>query len=414
MAANPLQNAKEQLRRAAEILGYSATQIAMLEKPQRIVQATIALRMDDGSTRMLDAYRVQHNNARGPWKGGIRFHPQTNLNEVRALAAWMTWKTAVANIPYGGAKGGVTVDPKKLSTAELERLSRAWIRAFFPVIGPDTDVPAPDVNTNPQTMAWMVDEYSTLAGRWTPATFTGKPTSAGGSQGRETSTSQGGLYVLEELFKALKKSAAGMTVAVQGFGNVGCHAARLMHAAGMKVVAVSDSTSGIVANKGLDPKKVLAHKQNTGTVREFPNTKTITNEQLLQLKVDVLIPAALESVITRRNAGRLKARYILELANGAVDPDADRLLWKKGIYVAPDILANAGGVVGSYFEWVQDRQGYFWTEREVFSKLRAVMVDAFNAVWVFHEKHSVDLRTAAYVLALERVRIAMELRGQQS
>lgn len=410
MAANPFQNAKLQLRRAAERLGYGAADVAALETPDRTVTATIRLRLDDGSLRLLEAFRVQHSNARGPYKGGIRFHADTNMNEVKALAAWMTWKTAVVGIPYGGAKGGVRVDPKTLSDGERERLSRAYVRAIFPIIGPDTDIPAPDVNTTPQIMAWMVDEYSTLAGKWMPAAFTGKPLAVGGSQGRESSTSQGGMYVIEELLRVVSRGTKRLTVAVQGFGNVGYHAARLCAAAGLTVVAVSDSRGGIWHPKGLKPKEVLAFKKQTGSVVGFPGSKDISNDQLLTTPVDLLIPAALENVITKRNAGRIKAKWIVELANGPVDPDADGKLWKRGIPVVPDILANSGGVVGSYFEWIQNRQGDQWTEHQMFARLKPVLVSSFRDVWKLHNKHGVDLRTAAYMIALERVREAKKLR----
>lgn len=411
MATNPFQNAKEQLHKAAHVLGYSSEQIALLEKPQRSVQATVPLRMDDGSVRPVDVYRVQHNNARGPYKGGIRFHPHVNLNEVRALASWMTWKCALANIPYGGGKGGATVDPKKLSKAELERLSRAWVQTFFPMLGPDVDVPAPDVNTTPQIMAWMVDEYSRLAGKWTPSAFTGKPLTVGGSAGRETSTSQGGMYVLRELLAALKKKQRGMTVAIQGFGNAGYNAAHIAEQDGMKMVAVSDSAGGIYNPKGLHANDVLKHKRTAGSVQGFPGAKNISNEQLLGLKVDVLIPAALESAITTKNAGRMKAKAVLELANGATEPDADQKLWKRGIYVVPDILANSGGVVGSYYEWVQNRTGEAWTETQVFAKIKPHLVDGFRDTWKRHQRHNVDLRTAAYTVAIERVWAAMAAHG---
>ncbi len=410
MANNPFQNAKTQLHTAAKLLGYSKEQIASLENPQRVMSATVRLDMDDRSVQYVEVYRVQHNNARGPYKGGIRFHPQTNMNEVKALASWMTWKCAVVNIPYGGGKGGATIDPKKLSKGELERLSRAWVRTFFPVLGPDKDVPAPDVNTTPQIMAWMVDEYSKLAGQWTPAAFTGKPLDAGGSQGRETSTSQGGVYVIEELLTALKKKERGLTVAIQGFGNAGAHMAELLARKGMKIVALSDSKGGIWNEKGLEVAAVERFKKQNGTLVGFPDAKTITNEQVLTLGVDLLVPAALESVITAKNVGRVKATMIVELANGPVEPEADAKLWKRGIPVVPDIVANAGGVTGSYFEWVQNRTGDYWDEQTVWKKLKPIMVDTFRAVWKLHKQHNVQLRTAAYMLAMERVRKAMEIR----
>lgn len=406
MPPNPLKNAQQQIRRAAALLGYGKADITLLETADRTVTATVPLRKDDGTVQLVDVYRVQHSNDRGPYKGGIRFHPDTNIQEVRALASWMTWKTAVVNIPYGGAKGGATIDPKKLSLGELERLSRGYVRAMFSVIGPDVDVPAPDVNTTPQIMAWMVDEYSALAGTWQPAAFTGKPLTVGGSLGRESSTSQGGVYVLEELLKVVPRGTKRLTVVVQGFGNVGYHAARLLAGSGMTVVGLSDSSGAIWSPKGLQPERVLTFKKQTGSVQGFPGTKAISNEQLLASRVDLLIPAALENVITKRNVGRIKAKYIVELANGPLDPDADARLWKRGIIVVPDILANAGGVAGSYFEWVQNRQGLAWTEAEMWQRLKPVMVRAFRDVWKLAQTHNTDLRTAAYMIALERVRSA--------
>lgn len=412
MAGNALKNAQRQLRKATELLGYETKTISALETPDRIVAATVPLRMDDGSVQLINVFRAQHSNARGPYKGGIRFHPQTNLQEVRALAAWMTWKTAVVDIPFGGAKGGATIDPKKLSPSELERLSRGFVKTMFPILGPDVDVPAPDVNTNPRIMAWMADEYSALAHAWTPASFTGKPIPVGGLHGRESSTAQGGVYVIEELLKVVPRGTRRLTVAVQGFGNAGYHAARLLKKSGMVIQGLSDSQGAVWSAKGLDPTAVLAHKKRTGTVLGFPESKAITNGQLLAARVDLLIPAALENAITAKNVGRVKARWIVELANGPVDPDADRRLWKRGVLVVPDILANAGGVVGSYFEWIQNREGSIWPETKVWRTLQPIMAQAFQGVWRQGAAHGVDLRTAAYMIALERVRIAEELRGR--
>lgn len=411
MASNPFQAAKEQIRRAASVLAYPRDTITRLETPNRVIEISLPVTMDDGNVKLFHAYRVQHSDARGPYKGGIRFHPQTNLNEVRALAAWMSWKTSVVDIPLGGAKGGITVDPKQLSAGELERLSRAYAKAFAPFIGVEVDIPAPDVNTTPQIMAWMVDEYSKAVGKWTPGAFTGKPTEIGGSAGRATSTAQGGVYVLEALLQHLPRFPKEPTVAIQGFGNAGSHVARLLARMGMNIIAISDSQGGIVSAKGIDLRAAHEHKQATGSVVGLPGTSTITNAQILTQKADVLIPAALEDVITASNAARVQAKIVLELANGPVSPEADTKLWKKGIIVVPDILANAGGVVGSYFEWVQNRSGMVWSEETVFDAIKRQLLNAFEDVWETHDEHKVDLRTAAYVIALERVRKAQELRG---
>lgn len=422
MAQNPFVSAQAQLQAAAKVMKLDPRILAALQKPQRILDVAIPVRMDDGSTKIFNGYRVQFNDARGPFKGGIRYHWQTNLHEVKALAFWMTMKCAVVGIPYGGAKGGITVDPHQLSAGELERLSRGWVQAMCQHLGPMVDVPAPDVYTTPQIMAWMVDEYSKLAGQWTPAAFTGKPIEIGGSAGRMFSTSQGGFYVLEELLRKMSGQAGSgsagkfvprrTTVAIQGFGNVGAFAAEIFHRAGYVVAAVSDSKGGIVNLKGLDVPALWKHKESTGSVVGFPGTKPIDNKKILELPVQALVPSALESVITGANAGRIRAKAILELANGPTTPEADVKLFKRKIPVVPDILANAGGVTGSYFEWVQNLQGLAWTEKEVLGKLKPIMVDSFNQVWNMAERHHVNLRTGAYILAIERIAKAMKLRGR--
>ncbi len=385
--------------------------VAVLRVPQRQVEVRLPLRMDDGSVRVFEGYRVQYDNHRGPYKGGLRFHQDTDLDEVKALAFWMAIKCAVVNIPYGGGKGGITVDPHTLSAFELERLSRAWVKAMQPVIGVDRDIPAPDVNTNSQIMAWMVDEYALLTGTYTPGVFTGKPVGMHGSAGREAATGQGGFYVLQEVAKKKKWKPSAVSIAVQGFGNVGSFFAMLAHDAGYKIVAVSDSRGGIYDASGLDPRKVMAHKQETGAVKGYPGAQNVTQEELIALPCDVLAPAALENVITMENAPAVKASLILELANGPTTPEADDILDKNGIMVVPDVLANAGGVTVSYFEWVQNRQGFYWPEEEVLAKLEPIMKDSFAAVWDKHEELKVPLRTAAFVLAVHRIAQAIRLRG---
>ncbi len=376
----------------------------------RELRVSIPVEMDDGSLRMFEGYRVQYDDSRGPFKGGIRFHPKTNIHEVRALAFWMTFKCATVGIPFGGGKGGVTVDPKKLSEGELERLSRGWARAMSNFIGPDKDIPAPDVYTNPKIMAWMMDEYSNVVGRLSPAVITGKPIAVGGSQGRGTATAQGGMYVTEELLPLMKLK--NPTVVVQGFGNAGATYAALAQAKGWKVIGVSDSRGGIVNHDGLDIAAVGAHKKATGSVVGFGGTKSITNEQILTHACDILVPAALEGVITGRNAARIKAKVIVELANGPTLPEADTKLFKRGIVVVPDILANAGGVTVSYFEWVQNLMNYYWTEKEVLAKLRPIMVSSFRDVWKSAKQYHCDLRTAAYIVATARIAEAMKARGR--
>jgi len=413
---NPYQNSLAQLDIAANILKIDNDVLEILKVPKRILRVFIPVRMDDGSIKNFEGFRVQHNDARGPFKGGIRFSPIVSMDEVMALSMWMTWKTAVVNIPYGGAKGGVIVDTRKLSKGELERLSRGYVRAIYKVIGPDTDVPAPDMYTTPEIMAWMTNEYSRIIGANTPAAFTGKPVEVGGSLGRADSTSVGGIYVLEEALKKIKKEKRHIKIAVQGMGNVGANAAKILASNDYNVIAISDSRGAVMINsetknQSLDIEKILKFKEQNGSVIGFPGTKKITNEELLTLSVDVLIPAAMENQITAKNAKDIKAKIVLELANGPTTPEADKILDKNGILLIPDILANAGGVLVSYFEWVQDRMGYFWDEEEVNEKLKKQMIKSFNDVWERKEKYNVDTRTAANILALERVIKAMELRG---
>ena len=356
-------------------------------------------------------YRVHHNNVRGPYKGGIRFHPEVNLNEVKALASWMTWKCAVVGIPYGGAKGGVVCNPKEMSKNELEQLSRGYIRAIANFIGPEKDIPAPDVYTNPQIMTWMMDEFSKLKGYNVPGVITGKPVGVFGSEGRDEATGNGMAYVTREVLNYLGLKAEDMTAVIQGYGNLGHVVAERYYEMGIKIIAVSDSKGGIYNPDGLQPRDVLAHKKRTGTVVGLKGTKKITNKELLEMKCDILAPCALENVITKENARKIKARIVIEGANGPTTPTADEILHKRGILVVPDILANAGGVTVSYFEWIQNKEGYYWSEEEVNEKLDSILTRAFRSVVEMKEKYRIDMRTAAYVLAVKRVVEAMKLRG---
>ena len=405
-------NALKQLKQAASYAKIPSAIIEQLKKPERILQFSFPVTMDNSEVRVFEGYRVQYSSARGPYKGGLRYHPQTNLDEVKALAFWMAVKCAVVGIPLGGAKGGITVDPKKLSEAELEKLTRAFTRKLVPFIGPEQDVPAPDVNTTPQIMAWVRDEYERVVGKKVPGVVTGKPLNFGGSQGRTPATAQGGMYVLEELIGKLKLKTKQITMAVQGMGNVGGIMAQLLHQAGYHVVAMSDSKGGIYNPKGLDVPAVERFKKQTGSLKNFPGAKPVTNAQLLELPVTILIPAALENQITGKNAGRIKAKVVFELANGPTTPEADAKLAQRKIIIVPDVLANAGGVTVSYFELVQNIQQYYWNEREVIAKLKPIMVTAFRQIWQRAEQLKVPLRTAAYVIALERIGQAIEARGK--
>ena len=409
---NPFKIAQEQLAEAAQALGLDEATHEALRWPMREMTVTLTVRMDDGSVKVFRGYRVQYNDARGPTKGGLRFHPQETLDTVRALAAWMTWKTAVMDLPLGGGKGGVTCNPKEMSPAELERLSRAFIRQVGRIIGPEKDVPAPDVYTTPQIMAWMMDEFSTLRGYNAPGVITGKPLPLGGSLGRVDATARGGMYVTREAAKALGLQTEGATVAIQGFGNAGQFAATLSkELLGMKVVAASDSRGGVYNPKGIDPYALVQHKQQTGSVVDFPGTEPISNEDLLQLKVDLLVPAALENVITDQNADKIQAKIVCELANGPTTPEADKILHDRGVFVLPDFLANAGGVTVSYFEQVQNAYNYYWPLEDVHKRLDQKMTKAFNDVYETHKKHNVHMRLAAYMVAVARVAEAMKLRG---
>jgi len=409
---NPFEISQQQLDEAAAILKLDPAVHELLRWPIRELHVTLPVRMDDGITRIFHGFRVQYNDARGPTKGGIRYHPEETIDTVRALAAWMTWKCAVVDIPLGGGKGGIICNPKELSPGELERLSRAYIRQVGRIIGLEKDVPAPDVYTTPQIMAWMADEYSFLKGYNEFGVITGKPLALGGSAGRGDATARGGLYCLREAGKVLGIDLKGATTAIQGYGNAGSFAHKLgVELLGLKVLAVSDSRGGVYNAEGLDYDKVMAHKEKTGSVVGFPGTKSVSNEELLELDVTVLIPSALENQITEANAAHIKAKFSAELANGPTTPEADKILYKNGVYVIPDFLCNAGGVTVSYFEMVQNAYDYYWDEPLVHERLDKKMTAAFHAVHAAAQEHKVNNRVAAYLVAVSRVAEAVRLRG---
>lgn len=412
MAGNTYANMLAALDNAAAKLGLREEEYSFLRTPEREVKGSFPVKMDDGTTKIFEGYRIQHSSMRGPCKGGIRFHPETDEDEVKSLAAWMSFKCAVANIPYGGGKGGVTVEPSKLSKAELERLTRAYVKLITPVIGPKQDIPAPDVNTNAQIMGWIVDEYSKLTGEFTPAVVTGKPLSLGGSLGRPAATGRGILFTAREMYKRLGKPLAGATVAVQGFGNVGSVAAQLLYKEGCKVVAVSYAFGALYCENGLNIDEILETGYQA-KLNEYnaEGVQHITNDELLALPVDLLVPAALENAITEKNVDTIKAGLIVEGANGPINAAADAVLQEKGITVVPDILANSGGVIVSYFEWVQDLQCYFWSEEEVNSKLERQISEAFAAVYNTAKENGVPMRIGAYMVAVARIVEAAKLRG---
>jgi glutamate dehydrogenase (NAD(P)+) len=406
------ESAQHQLAEAVRHLGLDDGFHELLRTPRREIAVAVPLRRDDGHVEVLKGYRVQHNLTRGPAKGGVRFHPDTDLDEVRALAMWMTWKCALVGVPYGGAKGGVAVNPKALSRNELERMTRRYVSELIPMIGPEKDIPAPDVGTDEQTMAWMMDTYSVQTGYTTTGVVTGKPVSIGGSEGRGGATSRGVLYSAFCALRDADLDPADMTVAVQGFGKVGALAAQYLHDAGCRVVAVSDVSGAVYDPTGLDTAGLARHlKAGAGTVVGYPGTDTITNAELLELGVDVLVPAALEGVIHEENASRVKARFIVEGANGPTTPDADTILADNGVLVVPDILANSGGVAVSYFEWVQDLQAYFWTEDEVNDKLKTLMERAYGQVSNLAAERKVSMRVAAQMIGVGRVAEAHRTRG---
>lgn len=410
---NPFEIAQRQLDECARILNLDDNVRDILRVPMREIHMSIPVRMDNGKTRVFQGFRVQYNNARGPMKGGIRFHPDETIDTVRALGAWMTWKTSIVDVPLGGAKGGVICNPKEMSAGELERLSRAYIQSISEVVGPEKDVPAPDVYTTPQIMAWMMDEFSKIYQKNQFGLITGKPLELGGSAGRGDATARGGCYTIREAAKNLGINLKGATVAVQGFGNAGHFAASLVSSLfGCKVVAVSDSKGGIMDKNGLAVEAVIKHKAKTGSVVNFPDSEPISNEELLVLDVDLLIPAALENVITAENAPNIKAKIICELANGPSTPEADDILYKNGVHVIPDFLANAGGVTVSYFEMVQNFYMYYWDEALVHERLDKKMTSAYHATLQASKKYNINMRKAAYVVAVGRVVKAMQLRGR--
>ncbi len=412
---NPFETAQTQLRNVARILDLDAGMIEVLAHPRRELTVNFPVRMDDGTTRIFTGYRVQHNEARGPVKGGIRYSPLVGLDEVRALAMWMTWKCAVVNLPYGGAKGGVIVDPRKLSDGELERLTRRYAAEISIIIGPDRDIPAPDMGTDARIMAWIMDTYSMHHGHSVPGVVTGKPVGIGGSSGRVEATGRGVLYITQEACRARGIGLDGATVAIQGFGNVGSIAARLLTQAKAKVVAVSDSTGGIYSDAGLDIESICAHRKAGGLLGDHPghgiDHTDISNADLLELAVDILIPAAMESQITDKNADRVRAQIVVEAANGPTTSAADAVLAGRNVYLVPDIVANAGGVIVSYFEWVQDLQSFFWEESEVNQRLHRIVTNGFREVSAMAEQRGLRLREAAYVVALQRVVDAIRVRG---
>ena len=408
---NPYEAALENFDLAADALELDENVRAMIKYPERILSVSVPVRMDGGNIVRFEGYRVQHSTSRGPSKGGIRFHPNVTLDEVKALATWMTWKCAVVNIPFGGAKGGVTCNPKRMSMGELERLTRRYASAILPMIGPERDIPAPDVYTTPQIMAWIMDTFSMNMGYPVMGVVTGKPISLGGSLGRNEATGRGCYYTVLSSCRHLNIPVKGARVAVQGFGNAGSLAANLLHTAEAPVIAASDSTAAIYNRHGLDIPALIQYKERTGSLRGFPEAETISPEELLAMDCEILIPAALENAITEENASAVGARIVAEAANGPVTPEADRILDRKGVFLIPDILCNAGGVTVSYFEWVQDENHLFWDEQDVNSRLEKVMTRAFNDVLKIHLERKASMRLAANMLGISRVADATRIRG---
>ncbi|HHV73938.1 Glu/Leu/Phe/Val dehydrogenase [Thermoanaerobacterium sp. R66] len=408
---NPLTNAQKEIENACKLLKVSDSAYQILKEPIRFLEVSIPVRMDDGTIRIFKGYRAQHNDAVGPTKGGIRFHPDVNIDEVKALSIWMSFKCSVVGIPFGGAKGGVIVDPSTLSKSELERLSRGYIREIYSIIGPDKDIPAPDVNTNEQIMAWMMDEYSKLSGKNSPGIITGKPIICGGSLGRTQATGYGVALMAYEATKYLGLNIKNCTVSIQGFGNVGSYSAINLQKLGAKIIAVSDSRGGIYKEEGIDVNELIEYVKENGSVAGFDDAEQITKDKLFELETDIFVPAALENQITTDIARSIKTKIICEGANGPTTPEADKILYERGIFVVPDILANAGGVTVSYFEWVQNLDNYYWTLEEVEDRQRKIMIEAFKKVYETSKTYKVDMRTGAYITSLNRIYEAMEMRG---
>jgi len=403
--------AQIQLKKAANKMNLDPNILAQLKEPERILIVSIPVKMDNGAVKVFTGFRSQYNTARGPAKGGVRYHPDISLDEMKALSAWMTWKCAVAGIPYGGAKGGIICNPKEMSDGELERLSRRYIYEISSIIGPKKDIPAPDVYTTPKIMGWYIDTYNKLTGEASFSTITGKPLELWGSEGRGEATARGLSYTVEVAAKKLNINPLEATVVIQGYGNAGSISAKLLNEQGYKIIAVSDSKGGAYNPQGIDPLEILDYKTKTSTVKGFPKAEFISNKDLLEIECDVLVPAALEGVITEKNANKIKAKIIAEAANGPTTPEADEILYQRGVFIIPDILANAGGVTVSYFEWVQGLYGYFWDEERVNRRLKKLMVKAFNEVLKLAQKEKIDNRTAAYIYAVSQVAEAMKVRG---
>ena len=408
---NPFEIAKQQFNRAADYLDLEPSMRRVLENPKRQLIVSIPVKMDGGDVQVFEGYRVQHNIARGPAKGGIRYHPNVTLDEVKALASWMTWKCATVGIPYGGGKGGVICDPKRMSKDELERLTRRYAFEIAPIIGPDRDIPAPDVYTDEQTMAWIMDTISMVRGHTELGVVTGKPVSLGGSLGRNEATARGCLYALREACRVNDMSLKGARVSVHGFGNAGANIARLAAADGARVVAICDSKVGLYSASGIDIQEALSYKAKNDSLAGFKGAKEMLCDDVLTVDCDILLPSALENAITLANVGQVKAKIIAELANGPTTPSSDRVLTDEGVFLVPDILANAGGVTVSYYEWVQDQYSFFWAEKQVNDTLEQAMKTAFNEVYETAQRHDTDMRTGAYILAVSRVAEATQVRG---